>query len=166
MAAFIHFLKTIFIPLSLAALLYVLLALVLFPFIRRHRARYSQYLPLNTPTLASLSTDTSSFRSRLFSALYDFFVPKSWRRPRNVDGLDGEGDPDDSALFSDEEGEGMVGFDPLDERRREVARERMNGVWGERRLSRELEEGFRDDSDEEEEDDRRRSLSRTRTRGY
>ena len=65
-------------------------------------------------------------------------------------------------LFDDEEGEGMVGFDPIDERRREALDQRRSLMEEERRLGRELEEGFRDDSDDEAEDERRRSLSRHR----
>ena len=65
-------------------------------------------------------------------------------------------------LFDDEEGEGMVGFDPVDERRREALEQRRS-VMDEERLGRELEEGFKDDSgDESEEDERRRSLSQNR----
>ena len=59
----------------------------------------------------------------------------------------------------------MIGFEPLDAGRRREEIERSSRVVGEReerRLSRELEEGFRDDSDEDEEDPRRRSLSRGR----
>lgn len=54
-------------------------------------------------------------------------------------------------LFDEEEGEGMVGFD-IDERRREALERRRSSVGDEdRRLSRELEEGFKDDSDDDEE---------------
>ena len=56
----------------------------------------------------------------------------------------------------------MVGFDPIDERRREALEQRRSIMEEERRLSRELEQGFKDESDEEPEDDRRRSFSRTR----
>jgi len=82
------------------------------------------------------------------------------------------GDDDDgNSLFGSEEGEGMVGFD--------VGNERRNGTQGgggrqgdgcpdvladsDRRLSRELEEGFRDDSDDEDSGTsgaRRQGLSR------
>ena len=58
----------------------------------------------------------------------------------------------ESSLFDDEEGEDMVGFD-IDERRREALERRRNSA-GEAevvRLSRDLEEGFRDDSSDEEE---------------
>lgn len=81
-----------------------------------------------------------------------------------MDGSGGENNEEE--LFDDEEGEGMVGFDPIDERRREALEQRRSMVGDEdRRLSRELEEGFKDDSDDEPEDDRRRSLSRSRDSG-
>lgn len=81
-----------------------------------------------------------------------------------VDGSSGDHTEDE--LFDDAEGEGMVGFDPIDDRRREALEQRRSMVGeDERRLSRELEEGFKDESDDEQEDDRRRSLSRPRSAG-
>ncbi|KAF2183861.1 hypothetical protein K469DRAFT_480896, partial [Zopfia rhizophila CBS 207.26] len=148
MSAFLHFLKTIFIPLFLAALLYVLLAYVILPFVRRYRSRYSQYLPMPS-SLEGVSSGTTSFRNRMSDALYNLFVPSSWARQRRrvVDGSRGEHNEDE--LFDDEEGEGMIGFDPIDERRREALEQRRSMMGEEdRRLSRELEEGFKDDSDE------------------
>jgi hypothetical protein len=172
MSGFVHFLKTIFIPLFLAALLYILLAHLILPFIRRHRTRYSQYLPITTDL--SLSTATASWRTRISDAVYNLFMPSSWTRSsrsrlRVVDGSGsgsgGEHDHTEDELFDDEEGEGMVGFDPIDERRREALEQRRSIMGDEqRRLGRELEEGFKDDSDDEQGDERRRSLSRTRTR--
>ncbi len=77
---------------------------------------------------------------------------------------------DDGALFDEESGEAMVGFDVQERNRRRNGLERqvsdMNAaartVSGQiarpipvdlsRRLSRELEEGFRDDTDDESEE--------------
>lgn len=129
---------------------------------RRHRSRYSQYLPM-----PSGAAETVSWRTRVSDALYNLFVPTSWGRSRGLRIVDGSGGehPDDE-LFDDEEGEGMVGFDPIDERRREALEQRRSMMGEEdRRLSRELEEGFKDDSDDEHEDERRRSLSRSRDAG-
>lgn len=182
MAGSTHILKTILIPLFLAALLYLLLAHLLLPFIRRHRTRYAQYLPLTLPS----SPDTTTWRTTLSDALYNLFAPRSWRAQQPITHHDDE-DEDD---FDDEEGEGMVGFDPIDERRREALEQRRsfggaggftgsgngNGGGGgigiaasavyegaEQRVGRELEEGFRDESDDESEDEqRRRSLVRGR----
>jgi hypothetical protein len=84
----------------------------------------------------------SSWRTRLSDALYDLFAPGAWTRDARVDHHDDE-------LFDDEEGEGMVGFDPLDERRREALEQRRS-LGEQQRVGRELEEGFRDDSEDEE----------------
>jgi hypothetical protein len=148
-------LQTILVPLFLAALLYVLLVFILLPFVRRHRSRYSQYLPMS----ASVTDFPTSWRTNLSDALYNLFAPSAWVRQRAV--IDGSGQHDDD-LFDDEEGEGMVGFDPIDERRREALEQRRSIMEEERRLGRDLEEGFKDDSDDEHEDERRRSLSRHR----
>ena len=42
---------------------------------RRYRARYAQYLPID-----SISQHTSGLRSRITSRLTGLFVPWSWRR--------------------------------------------------------------------------------------
>jgi len=187
MAGFIHFLKALLIPLFLALTLYLLLIHVLLPLLRRNRQLYTPYLPLSTSTTTAstlLPTHRTSFRT----ALFNLFVPNSMRHrtlsPQHED-------PDD--LFDDEEGEGMVGFDPIDERRREALEQRrsllLEGVGvgtvgvrgvdeegGGRRLSRELEEGFRDESSSEDESgsesddgegrrDRRRGRGDERIRG-
>lgn len=77
--------------------------------------------------------------------------------------MDGSSAHDDE-LFDDEEGEGMVGFEPFDERGREALERRRSGVGEERRVGRELEVVFKDDSDEEDGDEeaRRRSLGAAR----
>ncbi|KAI8943624.1 hypothetical protein NX059_001609 [Plenodomus lindquistii] len=102
---------------------------------------------------------SASWRTKLSDALYALFAPSAWRRDRTV--IDGSGQNEDE-LFDDEEGEGMVGFDPIDERRREALEQRRSIMDEERRLGRELEQGFKDDSDDEAGDERRRSLSRHR----
>ncbi|KAL6702875.1 hypothetical protein ACN47E_000837 [Coniothyrium glycines] len=140
MAGTTHFFKTILIPLFLALALYLLTTLLLLPLLRRHRTRYAQYLPL------SPSRDTAPWRSTLASALYNLFAPSSWRRAPAVQ--------HDDELFDDEEGEGMVGFDPFDERRREALERRRStgpGFEQEQRVGRDLEEGFKDDSDDDDE---------------
>ncbi|EUC48949.1 hypothetical protein COCMIDRAFT_2210 [Bipolaris oryzae ATCC 44560] len=153
MAGSTHFLKTILVPLFLAAILYVLLALIILPFVRRHRSRYSQYLPV-TPGVTDFPT---SWRTKLSDALYGLFAPSAWVRQRGV--VHGNSQNDDE-LFDDEEGEGMVGFDPIDERRREALEQRRSMMDDEIRLGRDLEEGFKDDSEDESDDDTRPSRSR------
>jgi hypothetical protein len=125
------------------------------PFVRRHRSRYSQYLPVpaNVSDFAP-----PSWRTKVSDALYSLFVPSSWGRHRAI--IDARASVDDD-LFDDEEGEAMAGFDPVDERRREALEQRRSMMEEERRLGRELEAGFKDDS-EDEGDERRRSLSQHR----
>lgn len=77
-----------------------------------------------------------------------FLLPSSWQQRRR-NGRWGDGDDDDEGLFDeDEEGEGMVGLGVGAGGRGELDRD--VGV-DEGRLSRDLEEGFRDDSEEERE---------------
>lgn len=122
---------------------------------RRHRSRYSQYLPVST----GIPDFSASWRTKLSDALYGLFAPSVWRRDRTV--VDGSGHHDDE-LFDDEEGEGMVGFDPIDERRREALEQRRSIMEEERRLGRELEQGFKDDSEDEQDEESTMSLSRHR----
>jgi len=69
-----------------------------------------------------------------------------------------EGRCSDESLLDEEEGEGMVGFD-VNAHRGETRTVAPQNITSDRRLSRELEEGFRDDSDEE--GDARIASSRT-----
>lgn len=106
-------------------------------------------MPLN-----SLAASTTSIRHRIYAGLVAFLLPSTWFRGRDgsglADGLDRAGDEGDS-LTDAEEGESMMGLE-LDARTREALERRGSEFGeGERRLSRELEEGFRDDSEDEEE---------------
>lgn len=106
---------------------------------------------------ATMADLPSSWRTKLSDALYTLFMPSTWRRRPTIH----VHDDDDDDEFDDEEGEGMVGFDPIDQRRREALDQRRSIVDEERRLGRELEQGFKDDSDDEGEHDRRISVSRS-----
>ena len=68
----------------------------------------------------------------------------------------GWGDRDgDFEAFGGEEGESMVGFD-FRRQEREVRGGRVESLWSDGRLSRDLEEGFRDDSEDDEDESGRR----------
>ncbi|KAF3034810.1 hypothetical protein E8E12_005706 [Didymella heteroderae] len=150
MAGFAHFLRGILVPLFIALVLYLSATLFILPFVRRHRTRYSQYLPMPT----SMATHAADWRTKLSDALYNLFMPSTWsRQPAIHVHTD---DDDESSDFDDEEGEGMVGFDPVDQRRREALEQRRSMVQEERRLGRELEQGFKDDSEDESVDETRR----------
>ena len=75
----------------------------------------------------------------------------------DADADGGRGHSHDTISIGDEEGENMVGMHMDPERRRALERrwnsgaQHRAGVEAEGRLSRDLEEGFMDDSDEEEE---------------
>lgn len=56
--------------------------------------------------------------------------------------------------FGEEEGESMIGFD-VTRTERSVRGGNVDAMHSDRRLSRDLEEGFRDDSEEDSADDRR-----------
>lgn len=72
-----------------------------------------------------------------------FVLRTSWRRNAHAQAAD-----NDNISIDEEEGELMVGMD-MDARRREaLERDRRRETEG--RLSRELEEGFMDESDEEQ----------------
>lgn len=142
--------QTIFIPALISLTLYLVLSYLLLPFIRRHRHRYNQYVPLN-----SLAASTTSIRHRIYDGLVALFLPSSWFLWRDRGGLgDGSDRADEGDSLTDaEEGEGMVGLQH-DPRRREALERRASDFGdAERRLSRELEEGFRDDSEEDEEEE-------------
>ncbi|KAA8643210.1 uncharacterized protein ATNIH1004_009972 [Aspergillus tanneri] len=140
------FIKTITIPAVISLGLYLLLSFLIVPFFRRYHQRYSQYLPLHT-----ISAHTLSLRDRIADAMMRFFLPASWRRRQQAP-LD---DHNDNISILEEEGELMVGMDMDPERREALERRRSTAAEPEGRLSRELEEGFMDDSDEEENTTRR-----------
>ena len=139
--------QTIFVPALISLILYLVLSYAILPFYHRHRQRYAQYLPLET-----LSTQTGSLRGRVLGGLTRFVLPTSWRNHWNPP--QGRYAVDNGSLFDDEEGEGMVGFDMNSNEG--GGRERGNEAHESGpRLSRELEEGFQDDSDEEARDPNR-----------
>ncbi|KAK5132494.1 hypothetical protein LTR08_009040 [Meristemomyces frigidus] len=149
MAGFIDLVKALLLPAVIAAVIYLLLAYLLIPLYRQHRERYTQYLPLDT-----ITSHTSSLRSRVGDAITNMILPASmrWRREVVVDGGLGE-----DLAFGEEEGESMIGFDVGQLPRGRDERGGRVEIDTQRRLSRDLEEGFKDDSEEDEGgDDRRR----------
>ncbi|KAF7718706.1 Uncharacterized protein PECH_001487 [Penicillium ucsense] len=164
------FAKTILIPACIALTIYILFSCLIIPFFRRYHQRYSQYLPLNT-----LSAHTVSLRDRLADSIMHLFLRSTWRRsPATHAGYGNEHEHEhDNVSIDEEQGEMMVGMGEGDRaanaaRRREAlerSRRRMAAgrfQFGEDadpdrqdRLSRDLEEGFMDDSEDEGEDGNR-----------
>lgn len=77
-----------------------------------------------------------------------FFLPSSWRQRA---GLDDDNNNDSISIY-DEEGETMVGMDMDPHRREALERRRSTTADSQTRLSRDLEEGFMDDSEGDEEE--------------
>ncbi|CDM37603.1 hypothetical protein DTO013E5_7622 [Penicillium roqueforti] len=132
------FAKTILIPAAIALSIYILASCVIIPFFRRYHQRYSQYLPLHT-----ISAHTLSLRDRIADKVMHFFLPSRWRWGAHVA-------DHDTISIDDEEGEILVGMDRDSMRRGALEQQRRDtGAETDSRLSRDLEEGFIDDSDEE-----------------
>jgi hypothetical protein len=154
------------VPALIALTLYLTLHFALLPLYRRHRQRYAQYLPVSTQNpLSTLSSSTSTLRSRLLSsALVIFLLPSRWaewrynhaRNERVTDATDGDEGESEEEMGEDLDFDlesGRVGRRDglslsIDARTRGGSRGSSD-----RRLSRELEEGFADSSDEEEEEE-------------
>ncbi|KAK5993665.1 hypothetical protein PT974_07100 [Cladobotryum mycophilum] len=140
----ISVIKTLILPASISLLIFLLLTFVLIPLWRRYRNRYSQYLPLD-----AISSQTSSLRHRLSSYLFNLAFVSTWRRNRDL----ARASASASAAADDEpdidvDGEELSAVDVGALRAWEAHARNMRPEYT-RRLSRELEEGFRDDSDEE-----------------
>ncbi|KAI3530576.1 hypothetical protein CABS01_08797 [Colletotrichum abscissum] len=134
--------KTLIVPAIISLILFLVSTYVALPLWRRWRSRYSQYLPLDT-----ISTSTVSLRHRVQNAFARMMVPSTWRRnahERLVIATDASEDG-----YSSEDGEelGEVGEDTRRALTEDARRDRHDST---RRLSRDLEEGFRDDSDDED----------------
>ncbi|OAP56650.1 hypothetical protein AYL99_08762 [Fonsecaea erecta] len=176
-SGFMNFARTILLPLFISLVLYLVVFYALLPLYRRHRARYAQYLPLPLQSAQSVSVlnllvppivrhSLPTFVTGLFMFTIRRFRFSRGRSSSIVSA-------DEGTLFDEESGEAMVGFDAQERNRRRDAMERQvsnmdaatrtvsrgGGVGGgpesdsNRRLSRELEEVFRDDSDEDDEYD-------------
>jgi hypothetical protein len=134
--------QTLFVPALISLAIYLLLYFIAIPFIRRYRERYSQYLPLHT-----ISSHTSTLRERVSDGLMRFVLRVSSRRSHFV------GQEEDRESLFDEEGEELNGFEYTPPPRR-GASDRYGGEYTEStvRFSRELEQGFLDESNDEAED--------------
>lgn len=89
-----------------------------------------------------------SLRDRIGDVVVRAVLPETWRR-----GMRPEEHTDNASIY-DEEGEIMVGMN-MDPARREALERHRSSTAGEDvegRLSRDLEEGFMDDSDDDEEE--------------
>ncbi|KAL2138941.1 hypothetical protein VTI28DRAFT_6006 [Corynascus sepedonium] len=132
--------KTLIVPAIISLILFLVTTFVLIPLWQRYRNRYSQYLPLET-----ISNQTLTLRARLHGAVVRFLAPSTWRA-RASDGVAVA----ERSSFDSEDGEEL---DDVDESIARGALSQQSGdhIDSTRRLSRDLEEGFMDDSDDEAE---------------
>ncbi|KAM7217853.1 hypothetical protein V8F06_006780 [Rhypophila decipiens] len=151
MGASVAVIKTLAIPAVISLIIFLVSTYLLIPLWRRYRNRYSQYLPLD-----SISNGTLSLRARIQNGIAQWLVPSNWRtrlQDRLVIAESGTSD----AGYDSEEGEELNEVDDsaraVLERDRHAAAAHADTT---RRLSRDLEEGFMDDSDEESGDSRTR----------
>jgi hypothetical protein len=132
----ISVIKTLAIPAVISLILFLLSTHVILPFYRRNYARYAQYLPLE-----SISSGTTSLRDRVVRFWAARLRAAHTGRPGGVF-------PDSAASQSDDDDgeEELATVDPaaMAVRGPRGAPSRPDNV---RRLSRDLEEGFMDDSD-------------------
>jgi len=138
MGATFSVLKSLTIPALIALVLYLLTTYLIVPLWLRHHARYTSYIPLPNISI------TSSFRQRLQSTLTRIILPSTWRAQTSHA----------STYRQEWDSESGEELEEVDEaRRREAlsldARRGRTGN-GDERLSRDLEEGFKDDSEDEE----------------
>ncbi|KAI9149431.1 hypothetical protein HJFPF1_11484 [Paramyrothecium foliicola] len=132
--------KTLIVPAVISLVIFLLLTFVVVPIWRRYRNRYGQYLPLD-----SISSSTSSLRDRITTRFARMMASSPLNRDRSNSS---------SAQIDLEDGEELDDVD--EETWRAVERQAQLGrPDNSRRLSRDLEEVFRDDSDDEQ--DRRRA---------
>lgn len=130
--------KTLVIPAVISLILFLILTFVIVPIWRHYRVRYSQYLPID-----AISEHTTGWRYRLTNRLIRIAsAPLTWRRNREVA----------SAAVDLEEGEELGEMDDDIRQVLEAIARSRQGIESTRRLSRDLEEGFIDDSDSSDSD--------------
>ncbi|KAK4460234.1 hypothetical protein QBC42DRAFT_272925 [Cladorrhinum samala] len=128
--------KTLIVPAIISLIIFLISTFVIVPLWRRYRNRYSQYLPLDT-----ISNQTMSLRARMQSAITNFLISSTWRA-RMPDSVVVAG----RGSFDSDDGEELGDVDEA-----ATGRTNSNEIDSTRRLSRDLEQGFIDDSDEEAE---------------
>jgi hypothetical protein len=136
-------LQTVVLPAVIALALYLLLSFIVVPLWQRYHGRYSRYLPLET-----ISAHTHGIRERIQDTIARFVLPSSWRQDFQQSQLNMSPGDESEHSMDDNDGEELYEFDG--NRREALSLDaRRVDVEDSGRLSRDLEEGFRDDSDDE-----------------
>ncbi|KEZ39939.1 hypothetical protein SAPIO_CDS8908 [Scedosporium apiospermum] len=145
MGSTINAIKTLIVPAVISLIIFLTSRFVIVPLWRRYRQRYSQYLPIDT-----ISNHTMTLRQRLQGAYSGMLAP-TWRRrfrSRVVVGGDEEVVSDDE--YTSEEGEELADVDVESWSSAAHGGSRTDIPSSDRRLSRDLEEGFRSESDDDD----------------
>ncbi|KAL8371826.1 hypothetical protein RB595_001564 [Gaeumannomyces hyphopodioides] len=140
MGATISAIKALIVPAVIALVIYLLLSFVVVPLWQRYQSRYSHYIPLD-----SITDRTSSLRQRLQDRIAQYLSPSSWRRDHTHVAVGDLADDTSDAGFDSEDGEELNNVVDDTGRRTELA-SRSNQPDQTTRLSRDLEQGFIDDS--------------------
>ncbi|KAK1981704.1 hypothetical protein LZ30DRAFT_592083 [Colletotrichum cereale] len=142
MGATVSVVKTLIVPAIISLILFLASTHLLLPLWRRWRSRYGQYLPIDT-----ISTSSLSLRHRVQNGIARLMVPSTWRRNAHERLVVATDASEDGFMSEDGEELGEVGEDTRRALADDARRGRQDST---RRLSRDLEEGFRDDSDDED----------------
>ncbi|EHA47410.1 hypothetical protein MGG_12139 [Pyricularia oryzae 70-15] len=144
MGATISVIKSLIVPAVIALLLFLLISYVVVPVWQRYQNRYSQYIPLD-----SITDRTSSIRHRLQGSIARYLNPSSWRSEHDAIVMGGGLREDVSEEDYDSElGEELGDVVDNGRTRSELSNQNQRPDLA-RRLSRDLEQGFIDDSDSE-----------------
>lgn len=138
------FRQTLIIPALISLILYLIISYAIVPIWKRYRGRYNNYLPLD-----SITTRTTSLRHRIQNAVFSRLIPSTWRRDFGGERYAVSAEDGTGSDFDDEEGEELYEVDDGHREALSLDARRGRDIDG-RRLSRDLEEGFKDDSDDEE----------------
>ncbi|TQS37905.1 hypothetical protein Golomagni_01604 [Golovinomyces magnicellulatus] len=142
---FLGVFKTLAITATISLSFYLTLSFILKPVWRRYYGRYARYLPLD-----SVSSQMHSFQQRVQVSVISFittsFLKCQFLRSRQFSSRDDEIDFDEDA--------GQELYEVDDCRREALSLDFRRGHSEvQMRLSRDLEEGFRDDSEESDNED-------------
>ncbi|KAL8400585.1 hypothetical protein RB594_000835 [Gaeumannomyces avenae] len=140
MGATISAIKALIVPAVIALVIYLLLSFVAVPLWQRYQNRYSHYIPLD-----SITDRTSSLRQRLQDRIAQYLSPSSWRRDHAHVVVGDLADDASDTGFDSEDGEELNNVADDTGQRTELT-SRSNRPDQTTRLSRDLEQGFIDDS--------------------
>ncbi|RBQ85717.1 hypothetical protein VDGD_08377 [Verticillium dahliae] len=134
--------KVLIVPAVISLILFLTLTFVLAPLWRKTRERYGQYVPVH-----AIQSSTLSFGQSLRSGVSGLMERSIWRRNASQGVAIGSDHSDDGFASDDGEELGQVNQNT----RQAIAEDaRRSSPESTGRLSRDLEEGFRDDSDDED----------------